>query len=104
MSARLTRCRSPSQPWSCSSWHCSPPGSPHATPPASIPSKPCDTNNSAALLRISGDNRGMAPLAAIVVFAAFQTNFYQDGLKALDAKQYEAAAGDFTKALEADPK
>ena len=46
----------------------------------------------------------MAPLAAIIVFAAFQTNFYQDGLKALDAKQYDAAAGDFTKAIEADPK
>jgi tetratricopeptide (TPR) repeat protein len=46
----------------------------------------------------------MAPLAAIVVLAAFQTNFYQDGLKALDAQQYQAAADNFTKALDADPK
>jgi tetratricopeptide (TPR) repeat protein len=46
----------------------------------------------------------MASLAAIVVLAAFQTNFYQDGLKALDAQQYQAAADNFTKALAADPK
>src|SRR5260370_21632742 len=46
----------------------------------------------------------MAPLAAIIVLAAFQPNYYQDGLKALDAQQYQAAADDFTKALAADPK
>lgn len=46
----------------------------------------------------------MAFLAAVVVLAAFQTNFYNDGLKALDAQQYQAAADDFTKALQADPK
>jgi tetratricopeptide (TPR) repeat protein len=46
----------------------------------------------------------MAPLAAIIVLAAFQPNYYQDGLKALDAQQYQAAADDFTKALVADPK
>jgi tetratricopeptide (TPR) repeat protein len=41
---------------------------------------------------------------AAVLCAAFQTNFYNDGLKALDAKQYQSAADNFTKALEADPK
>ena len=46
----------------------------------------------------------MALLAAVIVIAAFQTNFYNDGLKALDAKQYQAAADDFTKAIAADPK
>src|ERR1700694_4465393 len=46
----------------------------------------------------------MAFLAAAIFLAAFQTNFYNDGLKALDAKQYQAAADDFTKALAADPK
>lgn len=43
-------------------------------------------------------------MAAAIILAAFQTNFYNDGLKALDAKQYQAAADDFTKALQADPK
>jgi tetratricopeptide (TPR) repeat protein len=46
----------------------------------------------------------MAPLAAIIVLAAFQTNFSEDGLKALDAHQYQAAADNFSKALAADPK
>jgi Tfp pilus assembly protein PilF len=46
----------------------------------------------------------MAPLAAIIVLAAFQANYYEDGLKALDARQYQAAADNFTKALAADPK
>src|SRR6266567_2452843 len=46
----------------------------------------------------------MAPLAAIIVLAAFQANYNQDGLKALDAQQYQAAADNFTKALAADPK
>jgi len=34
----------------------------------------------------------MAFLATLVVLAAFQTNFYNDGIKALDARQYQAAA------------
>jgi len=46
----------------------------------------------------------MAFLAAAILLAAFQTNYYNEGLKALDAKQYQAAADDFTKALQADPK
>jgi tetratricopeptide (TPR) repeat protein len=46
----------------------------------------------------------MAPLAAIIVLAAFQANYYEDGLKALDARQYQAAADNFTKALAADSK
>ena len=46
----------------------------------------------------------MPLLAAVIVLAAFQTDFYNDGLKALDARQYQAAADDFTKALQSDPK
>lgn len=46
----------------------------------------------------------MPLLAAVVVLAAFQTNYSSDGLKALDGKQYQAAADNFTKALQADPK
>ena len=41
---------------------------------------------------------------ALVVLLAFQTNLSQDGLKALDGKQYQAAVDDFTKAIAADPK
>lgn len=41
---------------------------------------------------------------ALVVFLAFQTNVSEQGLKALDAKQYQAAIDDFTKAIAADPK
>ena len=46
----------------------------------------------------------MPLLAAALVVAAFQTNYSQDGLKALDAKQYQAAADNFSKAIQADPK
>lgn len=46
----------------------------------------------------------MELLAAVIVLAAFQPNYYNDGLKALDAKQYQAAADDFLKAIAADPK
>ena len=42
--------------------------------------------------------------AALVLLLAFQTNFAQQGLKALDAKQYDAAVGDFTQAIAADQK
>jgi tetratricopeptide (TPR) repeat protein len=41
---------------------------------------------------------------ALVVFLAFQTNLSEQGLKALDAKQYQEAVDDFTKAIAADPK
>jgi tetratricopeptide (TPR) repeat protein len=41
---------------------------------------------------------------ALVVFLAFQTNLSNEGMKALDAKQYQAAVDDFTKAIAADPK
>ncbi len=44
----------------------------------------------------------MVVLAAIVL-AAFQTNFAQDGLKALDEKRYDAAVENFTKVIAADP-
>lgn len=46
----------------------------------------------------------MAFLAAVIILAAFQTNYYNDGLKALDARQYQAAADNFAKAIEGDPK
>ncbi|HLJ45834.1 MAG TPA: tetratricopeptide repeat protein [Bryobacteraceae bacterium] len=44
----------------------------------------------------------MVVLAAILL-SAFQTNFAQDGLKALDEKRYEAAAENFSKAVASDP-
>jgi len=46
----------------------------------------------------------MSLLAAAIVLAAFQTNFSNDGLKALEAKQYDAAITAFTKVIEQDPK
>jgi tetratricopeptide (TPR) repeat protein len=46
----------------------------------------------------------MSVLAAVAVLAAFQTNFSNDGLKALEARQYQAAAEAFSKAIQADPK
>jgi tetratricopeptide (TPR) repeat protein len=46
----------------------------------------------------------MFPGIALVVFLAFQTSLSEQGLKALDAKQYQAAVDDFTQAIAADPK
>ena len=46
----------------------------------------------------------MHPSLALAVLLAFQTNLSQQGLKALDEKQYQAAVDDFTKAIAADPK
>src|SRR3984885_10003730 len=46
----------------------------------------------------------MSPIVALALFLAFQTNFSEQGLKALDDKQYPAAVDDFTKAIAADPK
>jgi tetratricopeptide (TPR) repeat protein len=45
----------------------------------------------------------MSPIA-LVVFLAFQTNFSEQGLKALDENRYQAAVDSFTQAIAADPK
>ncbi len=46
----------------------------------------------------------MWPIALLVVFLAFQTNYYEQGLKALDQNQYQVAVDDFRKAIEAEPQ
>ena len=46
----------------------------------------------------------MYPAIALVLFLAFQTNFAEQGLKALDEKRYAVAVESFTQAVAADPK
>jgi len=46
----------------------------------------------------------MCPSIALVLLLAFQTNFSEDGLKALDEKRYPAAVENLTKAIAATPK
>jgi tetratricopeptide (TPR) repeat protein len=46
----------------------------------------------------------MCPSIVLVLLLAFQTNFSEDGLKALDEKRYTAAIESFTRAIAADPK
>ena len=46
----------------------------------------------------------MLILATLFFFAAFQSNFYEQGLKALDEKRYQAAVENFTNAIAAEPK
>ncbi len=46
----------------------------------------------------------MCPSIALVVLLAFQTNFSEQGLKALDQNRYPAAVDSFTQAIAADPK
>ena len=41
---------------------------------------------------------------ALLVLLAFQNNYYEQGLKALDQNQYQVAVDDFLKAIEADPQ
>jgi tetratricopeptide (TPR) repeat protein len=45
----------------------------------------------------------MSPIA-LVIFLAFQTNFSEQGLKALDDKRYSDAIQSFTQGIAADPK
>jgi tetratricopeptide (TPR) repeat protein len=48
-----------------------------------------------------------APIALFLILsfpAVFQTNLAQEGLKALDAKQYQSAVDSFKQAIAADPK
>ena len=46
----------------------------------------------------------MWPTALLVLYLAFQTNFSEQGVKALDANQYQSAVDNFLKAVEADPQ
>ena len=46
----------------------------------------------------------MWPTNALVLFLALQSNFYEQGLKALDEKRYQAAVENFTNAVAAEPK
>jgi tetratricopeptide (TPR) repeat protein len=45
----------------------------------------------------------MWPTAALLLFLAFQSNYYEQGLKALDEKRYQAAVENFTNAIAAEP-
>jgi len=46
----------------------------------------------------------MWPTAVLVLFLAFQSNYYELGLKALDEKRYPAAVENFINAIAAEPK
>lgn len=46
----------------------------------------------------------MCPSIALVIVLAFQTNFSEQGLKALDEKRYPEAVASLTQAIAADPK
>src|SRR5579864_8588739 len=46
----------------------------------------------------------MWPTALLVLFLAFQSNYYEQGTKALDQKQYQLAVDSFLKAVEAEPQ
>jgi tetratricopeptide (TPR) repeat protein len=46
----------------------------------------------------------MWPTTALVLFLAFQSNYYELGLKALDEKRYQEAVDDFINAIAAEPK
>ena len=46
----------------------------------------------------------MLPTTVLLLFLALQSNFYEQGLKALDEKQYQKAVDDFINAIAAEPK
>jgi tetratricopeptide (TPR) repeat protein len=46
----------------------------------------------------------MLPTALLVLLLAFQSNYYELGLKALDEKRYQAAVENFVNAIAAEPK
>ncbi len=46
----------------------------------------------------------MWPTSLLILSLAFQSNFYELGMKALDEKRYDAAVDNFTKAIAAEPK
>jgi len=45
----------------------------------------------------------MLPTAVLVLFLAFQSNYYEQGLKALDEKRYQDAVNNFIAAIAAEP-
>lgn len=45
----------------------------------------------------------MLPTAVLLLFLAFQSNYYEQGLKALDEKRYQAAVENFIAAIAAEP-
>lgn len=46
----------------------------------------------------------MGLMAALIFVAAFQSNFYEQGMKALEAKRYQEAVDDLNNAIAAEPK
>jgi tetratricopeptide (TPR) repeat protein len=46
----------------------------------------------------------MWPTPVLLLFLAFQSNYYEQGLKALDEKRYDAAVENFINAIAAEPK
>ncbi|MBZ5608775.1 MAG: tetratricopeptide repeat protein [Acidobacteriia bacterium] len=46
----------------------------------------------------------MWPTSLLILFLAFQSNFYEQGIKALDEKRYDAAVENFINAIAAEPK
>jgi tetratricopeptide (TPR) repeat protein len=46
----------------------------------------------------------MSPASLLILFLAFQSNFYDLGIKALDEMRYPDAVANFTKAVANDPK
>ena len=45
----------------------------------------------------------MPPIATLLLFLAFQGDFSEKGMKALDEKRYPDAVEDFARAIAADP-
>jgi tetratricopeptide (TPR) repeat protein len=45
----------------------------------------------------------MWPATALILFLAFQSNYYEQGLKALDEKRYQSAVDNFLNAIAAEP-
>src|ERR1700736_6451696 len=54
--------------------------------------------------RVAAHNRSMGLIAASIILVAFQSNFYERGLKALEEKRYQEAADDFVNAIAAESK
>jgi tetratricopeptide (TPR) repeat protein len=46
----------------------------------------------------------MLPVSLLFLFLAFQSNYYEQGLKALDEKRYQEAVENFINAIAAEPK
>ncbi len=46
----------------------------------------------------------MGLTATLIFLAAFQSNFYEQGMKALEAKRYQEAVDNLNNAIAAEPK